>query len=48
MHVGGPEVEALEREIADYVGTRHAVALNSGTDALIFGMIPPASGRVMK
>ena len=22
MHVGGPEVEALEREIADYVGTR--------------------------
>jgi dTDP-4-amino-4,6-dideoxygalactose transaminase len=39
MHVGGPEVEALEREIADYVGTRHAVTLNSGTDALIFGMI---------
>src|SRR5215831_3676049 len=39
MHVGGPQIEALEREIADYVGTRHPVALNSGTDALIFGMI---------
>jgi dTDP-4-amino-4,6-dideoxygalactose transaminase len=39
MHVGGAEVEALERGIADYVGTRHAVALNSGTDALIFAII---------
>ena len=39
MHVGGPEIEALERETAAYVGTRHAVALNSGTDALIFAMV---------
>jgi dTDP-4-amino-4,6-dideoxygalactose transaminase len=39
MHVGGPEVEALEQEIAAYVGTRHAVTLNSGTDALVFGLI---------
>src|SRR5262244_1129048 len=44
MHVGGPEIEALEREIADYVGTRHAVALNSGTDALIFGIIAAGVG----
>jgi DegT/DnrJ/EryC1/StrS aminotransferase family len=44
MHVGGPEIEALECEIADYVGTRHAVALNSGTDALIFGMIAAGIG----
>src|SRR5713101_2487776 len=44
MHVGGPEIEALEREIADYIGTRHAVALNSGTDALIFGMIAAGIG----
>src|SRR3984893_625323 len=44
MHVGGPEIEGLEREIADYVGTRHAVALNSGTDALIFGMIAAGIG----
>jgi dTDP-4-amino-4,6-dideoxygalactose transaminase len=44
MHVGGPEIEALEREIADYVGTSHAVALNSGTDALIFGMIAAGIG----
>jgi dTDP-4-amino-4,6-dideoxygalactose transaminase len=31
----GPNVEALEREIASYLGVRHAVAVASGTDALI-------------
>lgn len=30
----GPEVEALERDIAAYCGTTHAVAVASGTDAL--------------
>jgi dTDP-4-amino-4,6-dideoxygalactose transaminase len=38
MHVGGAEQDLLEREIASYVGTKHAVALNSGTDALVFAM----------
>ena len=36
--VSGGEVEAFERQIADYVGVRHCVALNSGTDALILGL----------
>jgi dTDP-4-amino-4,6-dideoxygalactose transaminase len=36
--VGGAAVEALEAELAAYVGVRHVVALNSGTDALILGM----------
>src|SRR5215813_6034259 len=39
MHIGGAEVEALESELAAYVGTRHAVALNSGTDALILAVM---------
>jgi perosamine synthetase len=30
----GPAAEALEREIAGYTGTRHAVAVSSGTAAL--------------
>jgi len=30
----GPEGEALEREIAHFIGAEHAVGVNSGTDAL--------------
>lgn len=30
----GPEVEALEQEVAEYVGANHAVGCASGTDAL--------------
>jgi len=33
-YVLGPEGDALEREIAAYVGAAHAVGCNSGTDAL--------------
>jgi dTDP-4-amino-4,6-dideoxygalactose transaminase len=44
MHVGGPEIDAVERETAAYVGTKHAVALNSGTDALIFAMVGAGFG----
>jgi len=32
---GGPEVQALEAEWADYFGFRHAVAMNSATSCLI-------------
>ena len=34
----GPEVEAFEQEAADYLGARHAVGLNSGTDALVIAL----------
>jgi dTDP-4-amino-4,6-dideoxygalactose transaminase len=44
MHVGGPEIDALEGEIAAYIGTRHAVALSSGTDALVFGLMAAGIG----
>ncbi len=32
--INGPNVKALEAEVAQYVGAAHGVALNSGTDAL--------------
>jgi dTDP-4-amino-4,6-dideoxygalactose transaminase len=34
MFIGGLEVEAFEREFADYCGVRHAVGMANGTDAL--------------
>lgn len=34
----GPNVTAFEREAAEYLGVRHAVGVNSGTDALILGV----------
>ena len=34
----GPEVRAFEEEVAGYLGVRHAVGVNSGTDALVIGL----------
>src|SRR5690625_4775795 len=34
----GPDVAAFEEEAAAYLGVKHAVGVNSGTDALIIGL----------
>lgn len=35
----GAEVAALEKELADYCGTKHAIACASGTDALLLALM---------
>jgi dTDP-4-amino-4,6-dideoxygalactose transaminase len=37
--IGGVEVEAFEREFADYCGTAHCVGVANGTDALRFALM---------
>ena len=41
---GGPFVEAFEREFAAYCGTSHAVAVGSGTDALLLTLVAAGIG----
>ncbi|TAK88393.1 MAG: DegT/DnrJ/EryC1/StrS family aminotransferase [Betaproteobacteria bacterium] len=43
-YVLGPEGEALEREVAAYVGAPHAVGCNSGTDALHLALVAAGIG----
>ncbi len=38
QYILGPEVEAFEREFADYLGVRHCVGVANGTDALTIAL----------
>jgi len=37
-YILGPQVRELEEKIADYVGTKYAVGVSSGTDALVISL----------
>src|SRR5690606_13886027 len=38
MFVLGPQVEAFERQLAALIGVKHAIGVNSGTDALVLSL----------
>lgn len=39
QYVLGPEVEVLERRLAEYVGARHCISAASGTDTLLIALL---------
>ncbi len=43
--IGGPEVDNFEKEFAHFCESTHAVAVNSGTDALRFALIAAGVGK---
>jgi dTDP-4-amino-4,6-dideoxygalactose transaminase len=34
----GPETKTFEKEVAEFLGVKHAIGVNSGTDALVIGL----------
>lgn len=39
QYLMGPEITTLEKTLADYVGVKHAVAVSSGSDALLIALM---------
>ena len=39
QYIMGPEIDELEKEIAEYCGTKDAVGVSSGTDALLISLM---------
>jgi dTDP-4-amino-4,6-dideoxygalactose transaminase len=38
VYILGPELEAFEQELAEYLGVRHAIGVGNGTDAITIGL----------
>jgi dTDP-4-amino-4,6-dideoxygalactose transaminase len=43
--IGGPQVEAFEREFAEYCGSKYAVGVANGTDAVRFALMAAGVGQ---
>jgi dTDP-4-amino-4,6-dideoxygalactose transaminase len=44
-YIHGPQVGAFERQLADYIGVKHAIACANGTDALMIPLMARGIGR---
>ena len=38
MYIGGKAVADFEQEFAKYIGVKHAISVNSGTDSLVIAL----------
>lgn len=45
QYVMGPEVIALEAQLAEYAGTKHCISCSSGTDALVMALMAHGIGE---
>jgi dTDP-4-amino-4,6-dideoxygalactose transaminase len=39
QYIMGPEVEELEKRLAEFVGVKHAITCSSGTDSLLIPLM---------
>jgi dTDP-4-amino-4,6-dideoxygalactose transaminase len=44
-YIGGPEVEAFEREFAEYVGAKHCIGVGNGLDAITLSLLAHGIGK---
>jgi UDP-2-acetamido-2-deoxy-ribo-hexuluronate aminotransferase len=44
QHILGPEVDTLERRLAEFAGVEHAISCASGTDALVMALMAKGVG----